>query len=207
MKKFKGILIAALLACGTLTASAQHKSDLRFGVTAGMNVARVTDLDAESRIGFNLGARVDYGITDNFYVNGALLFTQKGYKLDSENVYEARGTVKGNPGYLEIPIHVGYRYHLDDDLNLFLETGPYLAFGVCGKTKVEYSVLGQEGSDDDDYFDGGGARTFDGGWGLRFGVEVSGFQVHMAYDYGFSKVWEDTSCHNGNFSVGLTYMF
>ena len=216
MKKWKGIIAAVALACGTLTASAQHSGDLRFGVTAGMNVARVTDLDADSRIGFNLGLRLDYGITNNFYVSGALLFTQKGFKVEADRPVNL--TYKGNPGYFEIPIHVGYRYHLDDDLNLFVETGPYFAFGICGKEKIEGSGRGDDwGSGwfnrydsndlENDYFGGGAARVFDGGWGLRFGVEVSSFQIHMAYDYGFSKVWEGSSCHNSNFSVGLTYMF
>ncbi len=205
MGKLKGYLMAALLAGGTLAASAQHAGDLRFGVTAGMNVARVTNIDAESRIGFNLGLRLDYGITDNFYANGAFLFSQKGYKLDSDNL---RGTtVKGNPGYFEIPLHVGYRYHLDDNLNLFIETGPYFAFGICGKQKAEENISGASVTVDNDYFGDDRGRVFDGGWGLRFGFEVSSFQIHMAYDYGFAKVWEGSSSHNSNFSVGLSYLF
>ena len=64
MKKF---LMTLAVACFALTASAQEKGDFRFGVTAGMNVANVTDCERDSRIGFHVGVKGEYNITENLY--------------------------------------------------------------------------------------------------------------------------------------------
>ena len=199
MKKF---LMAAMLFCGVVSGFAQSKGEFRIGPTVGMNVANITDSESDCRIGFNLGARVDYGLTDNVYLASGLMFSQKG----SEGDYFEEGIKieeSVNPLYLSIPIHVGYAYSLGNGVGIFGETGPYLAFGVAGKAKVE--ALGEE--EKVDFFGDDMANVFDMGWGLRFGVEVSKFQIHMGYEYGFTKVVDDLSWHNSNFSVGVSYMF
>ena len=81
MKKF---LMTLAVACFALTASAQEKGDFRFGVTAGMNVSNITDMEMDSRIGFHVGAKAEYNITDNLYGNAALLFSQKGNKNEED---------------------------------------------------------------------------------------------------------------------------
>ena len=204
--KAKAFLLTALLAGSALTASADN--GFRFGVTAGMNVPNITNSESDCRIGFNIGVRGEYNFTNNLYVNGAFLFTQKG------NEYETTisgVTVKGktNPGYLEIPLALGYRFDLGNHVYLFGETGPYFAFGVCGKLKLDVDSNIGGVSEKVDFFGDDGAQTFDGGWGLRLGVEASGFQVHLGYEYGFSKIWDTNGdgCHNSNFSVNVAYMF
>ena len=193
----KKLLMAVMLFCGVVSGFAQSKGDFRIGPTVGMNVANVTDGDADCRIGFNIGARVDYGITNNVYLASGLLLSQKGYKIDDTDI-------EGKPLYLNIPIHIGYTYSLGNVVSIFGETGPYLGFGVGGKQKffddgdVEVKT---------DYFGDDGANVFDMGWGLRFGVEANHFQIHMGYEYGFTKVFDEGSNHNSNFMVGVTYMF
>ena len=207
----KKIFLAGLLFCSMLSASAQSQGDVRFGVTGGMNVSNITDLDADCRIGFNLGARIEYGITDNLYFGSGLLFSQKGYEKEYSGIED--GTLvnlklKGNPLYLQIPIQLGYHHNLSNNVGLFAETGPYLAFGIAGKNKAEASIPGVASvSEKEDFFGSDAANVFDMGWGLRAGVNVSKFQIHLGYEYGFTKVADDTSCHNSNFNVGLTYFF
>ncbi len=204
--KVKSLCMAALMACGALTASAQQAGEFRFGVTAGMNVPKITDNNSDCRIGFHAGVRGEYNFTNNLYTNFGLQFTQKGCEADAE--FEGvEGKVKMNPGYLEIPLNIGYRFNLGNNVSIFGETGPYFAFGVCGKEKVEVNTAIGGGSVKHDFFGDDGAQTFDGGWGLRLGVEASGFQIGLGYEYGFSKVWENSSCHNSNFIIGLSYMF
>ena len=215
----KKILLASLLGCGMLSASAQSTGEVRFGITAGMNVANITKLDADSRIGFNLGGRVEYGLTDYLYLGSGLLLSQKGCEENvGINLNEYGGKFKANPLYLQIPIHIGYHYYLNDNLSLFGETGPYLAFGIGGKQKMDYEEPEEEPIHIKyDFFDDkNGANRFDMGWGLRTGIEVNHFQIHLSYEYGFTKVWDspsvktnlyDKSCHNSNFTVGLSYFF
>ena len=171
-----------------------------------MNVTNITDTEMDCRIGFNAGARFEYNFNPNLYLGWGVQWSMKGNMKDVEK-NGAKVTVKNNAHYLEIPVNIGGRIHLSDDLSLFGETGPYFAVGTCGKTKADATVLGQSGSADADFFGDNGANRFDAGWGLRAGVEVSSFQIHLGYEYGFTKVWDDTSAHNWNFNVGVTYMF
>ena len=203
----KKMLIAALMFSGIISASAQSEGDFRLGVTGGMNVAKVTDLEADCRIGFNLGARVEYGITNQVYAGTGLLLSLKGFEEEYYDDEDVKMEVKGNPLYLQIPIHVGYKYDLGNGVGLFGETGPYLAFGVGGKIKEEMKVEGLSVEGKTDYFGDDAANVFDMGWGLRLGVEVSRFQIHLGYEYGFTKVVDDTSSHNSNFNVGVSYFF
>lgn len=199
--KLKVLLMSALLSLGgTLTANAQSAGQVRFGVTGGMNVTGITDIEgSESKIGFNLGLRGEYNFSKNVYVNAGLLWSMKGVKYGD-------GNIKDNPSYLEIPIAVGGRYFISDGLSIFAETGPYFAVGVCGKSKAETKVGNIESTVKVDYFGDDGAKRFDAGWGLRAGVEVNKFQVHLGYEHGFVNIYDD-NCKNWNFNVGVSYMF
>ena len=197
MKKF---LMTLAVACFALTASAQEKGDFRFGVTAGMNVSNITDMEMDSRIGFHVGAKAEYNITDNLYGNAALLFSQKGNKKEEGSI-----EATSNPGYLELPIHIGYRFKMGDKVSIFGETGPYFAYGICGKLKVE--DYGWEY--DKKFFDIDEVNKFDFGWGVKAGVEYAKFQISLGYEYGITKVFDadDFKPHNSNFMVSVAYMF
>ena len=201
MKKF---LMTLAVACFALTASAQEKGDFRFGVTAGMNVANVTDCERDSRIGFHVGVKGEYNITENLYGSAALLFTQKGSKSEwSEEGYNVEST--WNPGYIELPIHIGYRYKFGDKVSIFGETGPYFAYGICGKDKFEGPGL----DEDTKFFDDDDVNKFDFGWGVKAGVEYAKFQISLGYEHGITEVFDYTGLdsHNSNFMVSVAYMF
>lgn len=197
MKKF---LMTLAVACFALTASAQEKGDFRFGVTAGMNVSNITDMEMDSRIGFHVGAKAEYNITDNLYGNAALLFSQKGNKNEEDGK-----KLTQNPGYLELPIHIGYRFKMGDKVSIFGEIGPYFAYGICGKSKVEF--LGLE--EDVKFFDDDDVNKFDFGWGVKAGVEYAKFQISLGYEHGITEVFDYTGLdsHNSNFMVSVAYMF
>lgn len=203
----KKILVTAMLCCGVISGFAQSRDGIRLGVTGGMNVSNITDMNADCRIGFNAGLRAEVGIMNNFYFGTGFLVSQKGYKYDSE-IKGISAEVKGNPLYLQIPLQLGYALDLGNTVGLFAETGPYLAFGVAGKHKVEGSGFGTNVESKVDFFgdDGLDAKVFDAGWAVRAGVEVSNFQIHLGYEYGFTKVFEDGG-HNSNFNVGVSYFF
>lgn len=210
--KLRTLLLGSLFALlGTTSVAAQEAGKARIGVTAGMNVTNITELKADSKLGFNAGLRVDYSFTKNAYFGTGLLWSMKG-AMSSESVMGVvSSTTKLNPSYLEIPINIGGRVFLSDDLSLFAETGPYLAVGVLGKCKIDREIRGVQSNSSSDFFGDDnnqwGAKRFDAGWGLRAGVEVNHFQIHLGYEHGFAKLAEDTQCKNWNFNVGLSYMF
>ena len=197
MKKF---LMTLAVACFALTASAQEKGDFRFGVTAGMNVSNITDMEMDSRIGFHVGAKAEYNITDNLYGSAALLFSQKGCQFEEDGE-----KLTANPGYIELPIHIGYRFKMGDKVSIFGETGPYFAYGICGKSKVEGPGL----EEDVKFFDDDDVNKFDFGWGVKAGVEYAKFQISLGYEHGITEVFDyaGLDSHNSNFMVSVAYMF
>lgn len=205
----KKLLMAVMLFCGVVSGFAQSKGEFRIGPTVGMNAAGITDLDGtEYRIGFNLGARVDYGFTNNVYIASGLILSQKGF--DTENDADLDVDFTAKPLYLNIPIHIGYTYSLGNVVSIFGETGPYLGFGVGGR----YTIGNEKYSRHPEFFGEHKANTFDMGWGLRIGVEANRFQIHLGYEYGITDTdlmkYSDVtlgSGHNSNISVGVSYMF
>lgn len=198
--------MAALLCCGMLSASAQSKGDLRFGLTGGMNIANITNQDSDCRIGFNVGARMEYGFTNNLYLGTGLIFTQKGYEIEEE-IAGVEFSDKANPLYIQIPVHIGYHHNFGNGIGIFGETGPYLAFGVAGKIKVKGDTEIGYVEEKMDFFGDDACNVFDMGWGLRAGLNVKKFQIHLGYEYGFTKVIDDSSLHNSNFNIGVSYFF
>lgn len=196
----KKLFLTLAVACLGLTASAQEKGDIRFGVVAGMNVSNITDMEMDSRIGFHVGAKAEYNLSENLYGNAGVIFSQKGNKKSKGGV-----EVTQNPGYIEVPINFGYRYKISDGVSVFGETGPYLAYGICGKFKVEED--GEEAKVD--FFDNDEANKFDFGWGVKVGVEAAKFQIAVGYEYGITKVFDvdGSSNHNSNLMVSVGYMF
>lgn len=197
--KLKTIAIAVLMVCGVNTVSAQVEEGLRFGATAGLNTS-TTDADgSKSKLGFHVGARAEYSFSESLYATASLLYSHKGFKMEGNDDYKA------NAGYIELPVMAGYRWNLNNGLIIFGETGPYFAYGICGKHKFGHGI------GDEDFFgkkEEGGAQRFDAGWGINAGVEYSQFQIRVGYELGFTKLWDvDGSAKNRNLTVGVAYMF
>ena len=178
----KVLLTLVFVLCGISITSAQDFAKFRFGATAGMNISSTTSEYADSKIGFQVGLRGEYNFNNSIYLGATLLWDQKGWKVEDESA---------SNGYINLPIHVGYRYFFTEKIGIFAEVGPYFAYGVTG-----------------DIFDVEGVNRFDCGIGARVGAEFSKFQVHVGYDYGLTDLADiDDAAKNTNFMVGVSYMF
>ncbi len=190
MKKFALLLLAMVLATG-MSMNAQKK--LQWEAVIGMNVAKVDVSGTSSRIGIHVGARLNLQLPSvdqsGFFANAAALLSLKGYEA---------GGQKLNPTYLEIPIHAGYLYRVSDDVAIFGDAGPYLAFGLFGKS-------GGMGVFSDT---GWHWNNFDMGLGFRAGLEFKRhFTLSVGYDFGLVNVIDNTSMKNRNFMMTLGYKF
>lgn len=205
MKKMKTLVLAALLICGVGTTYAQNREKVRLGVEAGMTVNTIKNSydDADRKVGFDAGLRVDVNFTDNIYLGTGLQYMMKGVKSSGEGRES-----KVNTGYLQIPIHVGYRYDFNETIGIFGEFGPFLAIGVNGQRKVEWG----RHSEDYDVFgdpDEGYAKRFDMGLGLHVGCEIiQHWQVALGYDWGLIDMYKGAGDNrNGSLRLGVAYMF
>lgn len=160
----KVLLFFVLVAMSVVSVNAQD--NLKWGVMAGMNVSKYTITGFDSRIGFHAGVKAELGLSQEAsgaYMDFAALLTLKGAKVDGGSL----ASIKFNPYYLEVPVHVGYKYAVNDDFALFGSVGPYIAVGLFGKVKakVDGSIADLEELDTDsaseDIFGNDGLKRFD----------------------------------------------
>lgn len=139
MKKATLLLaLVAMMAMGT-TASAQ----LSFSVKAGLNATSMK-WETETQkyepgylLGFNAGVGMEIGLTDILALEVDALFSRKGCKN------ERTGAITGTKYqdvfslyYVDIPVNLkAYFLTLGNDLRLYAQVGPYVGFGLFGKTK------------------------------------------------------------------------
>ncbi|MBR3886278.1 MAG: PorT family protein [Alistipes sp.] len=210
MKKFLPLFLVALVA--TATVSAQG---LRYGITGAMNVANYAmevegiSFNPDSRIGFRAGFRMEMDapfIYDGFYFDAEALLSAKGAKFDSSSGEDAASVIS-RPYYLEIPIHIGYRYMFGQgNVGIFGSFGPYFGVGLFGTNKV--TVAGVESKPD--AFSSDGLKRCDFGLGLRAGVAMfEHYRIYVGYDWGLIDVAKSggNKINNRNFYVGASYMF
>lgn len=172
MKKIFTLIVAVVMGVGV--ASAQG---LSAEAVAGLNVSDWGGLG--DRAGFHVGIRGEYMTpVKGLYANAAALFSLKGCKQD----YGDWGVVRSDAYYVEFPIHVGYKFAVNDSFAVFGDAGPYLGVGLFGSTHAI-------GDDNKEYFESeivfDEAKRFDFGVGLRVGVEFfKRYSFSVGYDWG-----------------------
>ena len=113
---------------------------------------------------------------------------------------------------MEIPVHIGYKYAVNDNFSLFANAGPYIAIGLFGKAKItaDGSLVdgGSKISESENVFGDDGFKRFDLGLGLKAGIEISKkYQFSIGYDFGFIEAEELMGCKNRNLMISLGLMF
>lgn len=193
MKKIISFIIAAVFAVGSAFAA---NDLLDFEGVAGMNIANVDASGFNSRIGFHVGVRGTYAFQskDNgLYANAAAMLSLLGTKHDglfSEGTYNAYCLV--------LPVHIGYKRSIANDIAIFGEFGPYFCVGLFGSDPDGEDLFG----------DSGDFNRFDVGLGLRFGFEFSKkYNVSLGYDFGLVDVWDVCSAKTRNATISLGYKF
>ena len=197
-------LFLTLCGLSCLLAQSVMAQDSSVEVTAGMNLSSMSELD--SKIGFHVGVRVDKQLPTLFngaYINGAALLSLKGAEKDLGDALN----MSCNAYYLEVPIHFGYKHAFNESISAFGEFGPYFAFGLFGKTKLE--SMGDDAKVDT-FSDDGGVKRFDFGLGLRVGVEFNKrIPLSVGYDFGLINVVEgaEDAIRNSNLTLAIGYKF
>jgi hypothetical protein len=206
MKKI--LALVAILAIGLGSINAQD--NLRWGVTAGMNVSNIKVSGFDSRVGFHAGVKAELGlpqVTEGAYMDFGALLSLKGAKVDGG----ALGSIKLNPCYLEIPVHIGYKYAVSDNFTLFANAGPYIGIGLFGKLKttgeIKNELESSVGTSSENIFGDDGFKRFDFGLGLKAGMEFSQkYQISIGYDFGLTET-SDAGTKNRNLMISLGFMF
>lgn len=233
MKKIFALALAAIM-CASSAKALEYIPESGFTVQGlfGMNISNFRHPDAafdgltDPKAGFNLGVRGEYMLPSCYgvFVNLGVNYTMKGAKMDvaASLPDDYSCTVKFRPCYIEIPLHVGYRFNVLDNLGVFADFGPYFAIGVNGKEKTEFDVDAVEDYSKKFFRNSkmilGEIQRYDFGLGFRVGAEYANHHsLNFSFDWGLTDMYRDSYRReffkqNGfelgklkNFNAGITY--
>lgn len=183
-----------------------------FGVRAGLNVAKMNGdwPDAKSTIGFHAGANYQRLIINNIplYFETGIYFSMKGCKDDSavEGMEEYEIEAKMNPMYVQIPVLVNYKFHVNNDWSISPFAGVYCAIGVAGKYKETFNgeVVGEvdlfKSIEGEDAF----LKRVDIGVNLGITASYKKFNLGLGYEIG---VLDNYGLKNRCFTLTVGYNF
>ena len=120
-------MISALLVAICLVMAMPAQAQLKFGVKGGLNLAKAdfnkSDLKTDNFTGFFIGPMAVLTIPIvGLGVDGALLFSQRGIKLDGQSEKE---------NGLEIPVNLKYTIGLGSLLGIYVAAGPDFYFNFA----------------------------------------------------------------------------
>jgi hypothetical protein len=221
MKKY--FLLFASVALSTL-AIAQTKPS--FGVRGGVSYSRlegdaVTSLQSlldfsngaittSNRTGFFGGGFVNIPVSEQFSIEPAVLYSQKGYELRGDlsikgaEFLSAGAKAQLNTTYIDIPVVAKLNV---SGLQIF--AGPQVSYLADAKLRTTAGALGfniiDNTMDAKSQFNQWDV-ALTGGLGYRFG---NGFNITAAYDHGLSKVdkGQNFESYNRAFKVGVGFNF
>lgn len=189
MKKLLMLIVVGMIA---LTSSAQVEAGFRGGIQANFGMTNVLGEGDDASFGYGVGVVVEYNINPNLFLQSGLAYQSIAH---TEGLIE--GTLRGN--FLQLPIHIGYRFNLGTTSSIFIQAGPTFGVGLFGST-IEWNNGGS-----DEYFDL--MKRFDLGVGGRLGVEFSKIQISVGVNYGVLEAASVDGYHNFSASLGIGYMF
>lgn len=193
----KKIIMMAVMAVLTLTATAQVEKGMRYGISFTGSLSKYTETHgADNIFGYGGGVSLEYNFTPNVYIGTGLQFGIRGTKLTSLDVAGQNVSLNGSlKSYnIGIPVNVGGRMNLSNSFALFGQVGPYVSYAI---KKPEVQVLGYG------IIKGEG---FDWGFNGKIGVEFAQFQVYGGYELGMNEVWTG-GAKNRSILFGIAYMF
>ncbi|HLN73153.1 MAG: outer membrane beta-barrel protein [Methylococcaceae bacterium] len=224
MKNKKHILLIACMLLLGISTIAQETEATSFGIKAGINLQNINGKDADNKslnndlvLRFHAGVQANIPVAPEFYFQPGLLYNSKGAKTKSLLNSNAEFTIN----YLELPLSFLYRPLLGTG-HLLLGFGPYVAYGLNGKTDI--NVVGITGKRDikfaneytgilpyGEYF-----KRMDYGANIFFGYELQGgLFIQLETQLGLAKINAknttnpnaDTSLKNTGFGLSIGYMF
>ncbi|SHF85698.1 porin family protein [Dysgonomonas macrotermitis] len=225
MKAKNKLFLCATLFLSALCLNAQDSPwAIRIKAGAGLSNVYVSandKLDSDMKLGYQAGAYVDYTLPNNLFFQSGLIFETKGAKYEQNPQYNyfdygynssyadvsvwQNEKVSINSIYLQVPLYVGYKFEVADNLSVYFSGGPYFAYGIGGKATIETSLNGEKEKNKVDVFGDEAWKRFDAGFSLLLGVERKRFSFNAGYDFGMVNVDRQYDVYNRNLFVNVGY--
>jgi len=193
-------------------------SQVSWNVKAGMNLSNWSgDQGTDAKVGYKVGAGMEYAFDKTWSLQPSLFLTSKGAKA-SENVdvdANSDGNIENigvdvtiNQVYMELPVNVQGRFAIANNANIVLAAGPYLAYGIAGKTSGKAKLSDLSYKVEQDTFGDSGLKKFDAGVGVGISLELSKIIVGLEGQWGLTKLGDGEDVpKNINFGINVGYRF
>jgi hypothetical protein len=183
------------------------KQSPKIYLKGGLNLADVVIKDNEdnysedikSKLGFHTGLTAEFPINEIVSIEPGLFFKAKGIKNEVSESYQGvsyKTSTNANLNYLDIPV-VAKASHKMGNLTAYGSLGPYLGFGLSGRSKMEETYNGETQSTDEKIKWGSGSdddlKRLDYGLTAGAGIEVNNIQIGLSYDLGLANISADTN--------------
>ena len=205
MKKFLVAIMAVLFSAPSFAQYSSggfslSESSVYYGLRLGANFSTLTGkyVDLDTRVGMNLGGVIGIRVSDStpIFLESGLYYASRGAKKDKTTMTTHN---------LEIPILIKYGIQATDDIAVLPYIGPYFAYGLGGKYKIEDGGLVAK-SDTYDFL-----KRFDMGFKVGCGAEYNKLYLELGYQFGVANLAKDNptdeSAHNGSFYVNFGVNF
>lgn len=224
--KTNKLILACLVVLFALPAAAQVK----LGVEAGANLSNYLtsnhSLPAGSKdmkVGFQAGLTADYEFQNHLTLMSGLYFIRKGGNMKLGEDYGQKPfyrypNVEAKMNYLQIPVKLGYSFHVNDHLSLIPYVGLYAAYGFSGG-KSSIQVVDNGKVTDGEW------KPLDG-YGHSSGLMIPGFRrwevgavagvkavlgkhytISFDYNIGLNKAQKTYGLRNSTFQLSVGYRF
>lgn len=216
MKNLVKLLVVVIAFTMTTEIFAQN-----FGIKGGLNLSNMLVKDDDDtysddfkmKPGFHIGATAEFPLTGIFSFETGLLLSTKGSKMSEEETfmgetykYESKLTLF----YLDIPLSAKASFDLGGT-KIYGVFGPYLSYGLSGKSKYEETFDGETESDEEDIKwgsdeDESDLKRLDFGLTMGAGVEINSIQIGLSYALGLANIspYTDGGSKINNRVLGLS---
>jgi len=191
------------------------------GIKGGLNLANMFAKSNDEtysdefnmKPGFHIGLTAEFPVAETTSFETGLLLTSKGFKLDlEEDMYSQKSNV--NLLYLDIPL-LAKAYFNVGVTKIYGALGPYIGFGLSGKTKNEVTYDGETESEEIDLKWGSSEdddlKRLDFGLMAAAGIFIKSIELGLNYSYGLANLEAtseaDSKMKNRVLSFSVGYKF
>ena len=204
MKKF---LLIAVCMFSTLVAAAQTKVTWSLELGLGMSTWMGKDADGSNPL-FNpkVGVGIDVPLTGLVSFQTGLSWVSKGASYDAGTAGEK---VKVDQNYFEMPLLAAFHVGTACKFDMVFTAGPYLAYGVNGKTSTEAEgiTVSCDTFDDVEAIGKDGLHRFDAGLQGGVALDFPEWTVGLDVEFGLCKIADGASPRNLAFFFTVGYKF
>ena len=211
----KKLILMLVCAFATLSMAAQTK--VTWNMELGLGISGWMGKHADGSNGLfspKVGVGFDIPLTGLVSFQSGLMWVSKGacYGFNDSEFGDEDAKVHVNQNYFQMPLLAAFHIGTAADFDMVFTGGPYLAYGVCGKSEIDEGdmTLGWKTFEDTRFEDKTvlpGFNRFDAGLQLGVALDFGRWTAGLDGEFGFCKIASGDSPRNLAFFLKAGYKF